>query len=307
MKTITVIVLLCTTLFFSVSAAPNEHVTANDKNKKELNGQEIKSINENKSTDHMITGVIGGKRASINDYPYIAAVLANAYHRGSGIILNNKWVLTSTWVSRKVNASLILIRGGSNSAIDKGQTSWAEKFVTHPDYEYPYYYDIALIKLKTPFKFDKKVKPIKIANKSPVKGESVVLSGFGYSDGTEEKKGNSNDFIHDGWLRSLNRTVIDYQGCKHYYDSYPTFTELNYCTPVTDFKGPCLCESGSPLVRNKELVGVLSIVFYCPDPSYPSVYTDITQKKLKDWIEETIKKNSDASELEEFSNTEYYA
>ncbi|XP_075222244.1 hypodermin-B-like isoform X2 [Lycorma delicatula] len=255
MKTITVIVLLCTTLFFSVSAAPNEHVTANDKNKKELNGQEIKSINENKSTDHMITGVIGGKRASINDYPYIAAVLANAYHRGSGIILNNKWVLTSTWVSRKVNASLILIRGGSNSAIDKGQTSWAEKFVTHPDYEYPYYYDIALIKLKTPFKFDKKVKPIKIANKSPVKGESVVLSGFGYSDGTEEKK----------------------------------------------------CESGSPLVRNKELVGVLSIVFYCPDPSYPSVYTDITQKKLKDWIEETIKKNSDASELEEFSNTEYYA
>ncbi|XP_075222823.1 chymotrypsin-1-like [Lycorma delicatula] len=308
MKTIAVIVSLCTTFFF-VNAAPNELATANDKDKKEFNGQEIKLINKNEDTDHMIAGIIGGKRASIKDYPYTAAVMINAYHMGSAIILNKKWVLTSAWVPLLENASLTLIRGGSDSAIDKGQTSWAEKFVSHPNYTYPFYNDIALIKLKTPLKFDKKVKPIKIAKKPPLKGDSVVITGYGYynATGREEKKDNPNGLVHDGWLRSLTRKVIDYQECKQYYQSYSTFTDVNYCTPVTESEGPCAYENGSPLVHNKELVGVLSAVQYCSNPTHPSVYTDITQKKFQDWIEEIIKHNSDASELEEFSNTEYYA
>ncbi|XP_075222825.1 trypsin-2-like [Lycorma delicatula] len=309
MKKITVIVLLCTTLFFFVKAAPNEQATANDKDKKEFNGQENKLINKNEATNHMIAGIIGGKRASIKDYPYTAAVITRTTHLGSAVILNKKWVLTSAWVPLGEDANITLIRGGSDSAVDKGQTSWAEKFVTHPDYKNPYYYDIALIKLKTPFKFDRNVKPIKIANKTPEKGESVVITGFGYygASGRKEKKENPSTFVHDGWLRSLTRQVIEYKDCKDDYQLYSTFTDLNYCTPVTATEGPCYCENGSPLVHNKELVGVLSVVAYCSNPSYPSVYTDITQKKLQDWIEETIKNNSDASELEEFSNTEYYA
>ncbi|XP_075222826.1 kallikrein-7-like [Lycorma delicatula] len=300
-----IITQILTTLFCNVTATPNEGTITNHKHKNEMDEQKTKSINDNEATDHMITGIIGGRRASIKNYPYTAAILQGGLLMGSGVILNNKWLLTTGTLLHEADPS-ILIRGGTDKVICKGQARRAAKRIVHSNYTYPWLNNVGLIKLKKPFKFNKNLKAIKIGHVVPQDGKKAVLSGFGITIETRgDKKTPLSKSDLTGQLQASSLEVITYHNCKKYYDS-DSFTNRNYCTAVNLTTSPCLLDDGSPLVFKKNLVGLFCGTSDCGNPTKPTIYTDITYKEIKDWIHATIKRESNPSELQEFYNTKYY-
>ncbi|XP_075221423.1 chymotrypsin-1-like [Lycorma delicatula] len=290
------ITVLSVTAFYYVSAAQRKESTKSEEQfPQNIQYNKLEARLNYGEQRHFLSGIIGGKRVSIKSYPYAASVIIRSNHAGTAVVLNKNWVLTSAWVVLYEDVSQVFVRGGSNLVMANGQTSWVEKVIIHPNYTTTYAADIALIKLKKPFKFNKSLKAIKIYNQDlPGVNETAVVTGFGYSESKEISAAlqeNAYKFRHDGWLRAAYLKVIPYEKCKtdYYYQPNTTFSDLNFCTTATTTVGPCDYDYGAPLAYKKYLIGVFSGTPACANPTYPPVYTDI--KKFKDWIKETIKKN----------------
>lgn len=69
---------------------------------------------------------------------------------------------------------------GTSKWDDGGARYNPEKIIPHKEYKRALYpFDIALIKLKTSIKFNKKVQPIKFSNKAVPSGKNMRVSGWG--------------------------------------------------------------------------------------------------------------------------------
>ncbi|XP_020816078.1 seminase-like [Drosophila serrata] len=138
--------------------------------------------------------------------------------------------------------------------------------------------DVALLMLKKPMK-GTNIGKLSLCKQPLKNGNLLTVSGWGMTD--SEQTGPQE------LLRTVQVPVIDKRVCRSVYRSAVELSDTMFCAGVLGKQDACVFDSGGPIVRNKEVCGIVSFGIGCAGNRYPGVYTDITY--LKPFIEKSMK------------------
>jgi len=221
--------------------------------------------------------IVGGTQAKIGAFPYqVAILLKNGEMYCGGSVLTANIVLTAAHCKMPKVADFKIV-AGSNSYKNysaTGQERQITKFLPHENYTDGFSgWDIALVKVATPFVLNAVVKPIALTTNKTYLTGAVISTGWGRTKHGEPKS------IPE-FLQVVTLNMFPYAECLHYWDKLPKNV---YCA-WSFGKGTCSGDSGSPLVRNVtgELVqvGLTSFGRTCGEDI--SVFTQVAA--YVDWI-----------------------
>ncbi|XP_017769450.1 PREDICTED: transmembrane protease serine 9-like [Nicrophorus vespilloides] len=222
--------------------------------------------------------VIKGKVAVIDENPYQVSVFWHSKIIGSGIIVGNISIISvsSLFVERKND---LRIRAGSSIYSEGGQLVEVETVIPHERYNaFTQDYDIAILKLKYPLKYNERINPVKLPEDDfyPAPGTNVFVSGWGVTDENSETP--------EKVLRGAEVMIINHDICKNKYKHRNEITDRMICASSPARADACQGDSGGPLVYGKTLVGVVSFGIGCADPNFPGIYANV--KELLPWIKQ---------------------
>ncbi|XP_028129945.1 trypsin-1 [Diabrotica virgifera virgifera] len=236
--------------------------------------------------------IFGGQNAKEGQFPYQLSLQGphlenlnpNQHYCGASILSHN-WIVTAGHCCLDNVTATRIIAGIINAAGEdseyKQERSIAEVYV-HEDFiggANPH--DICLIKINKPWVYNDRVQPIALPVQDlNIIGE-VVASGWGES---------APDYFPD-MLQWQKSEMPDEETCVNLCDKIeanPYDSLANVCTanPEADH-GVCHGDSGSPLVLDKQLVGIGSWVFGpCGRKGAPSVFTRVSHYVA--WIKQHV-------------------
>lgn len=143
-------------------------------------------------------------------------------------------------------------------------------------------YDIALLELKTPLKFNDRIQPISIADENDKipDGINCLVSGWGDT--------NQKGLAGNSKLRGVEVPIVNRNKCDNQYDAFGGITQQMLCAGRGG-KDSCQGDSGGPLAchlpsrsGNLTLVGVVSWGVDCGKPDMPGVYSRLPV--FRQWI-----------------------
>lgn len=256
----------------------------------------------------------GHSNIQIEDAPFIVGLNISKFahkHFGVAVIINEKWLLSTAsffaYPTEKIYAEnndfflvddrKYYIRTGFTKIDDPDANFIEIEKVVIPDkyrYDQSIKNDIALIKLKEPLNFSKKISPIKIlepANDNLIEKDDS-LDIFGYS-----LSWNSN--IDELRLTHLSMPKLSLNKANNWVkEEYSNQYRVNLFS-VDDiiigskagYYGFCEFDDGSPLVVNDEngnifLAGLYSWTAHCQGYKSPNAFVNVS--KHTDWINNTI-------------------
>ncbi|KAG1947546.1 trypsin-like [Pimephales promelas] len=227
--------------------------------------------------------IIGGYECSKHSQPWQVHLTKNGKSWCGASVINERWLVSAAHCY--VTASRLTVHlGEHNIDIEEGteQRIGAEKVIPHPDYnDKMLNNDFMLIKLKEPAIFNDYVQPIPLATSCSSAGDQCLVSGWGNQ--------NTTGVSFPSTLQCLNLPVLSRAQCEGAYGLI--ITENMFCAGfMKGGKDACQGDSGSPLVCNKELRGVVSWGNGCAQPGYPGVYAEVC--RYTDWVKSTIAANN---------------
>lgn len=96
--------------------------------------------------------IVGGESASVSTWGWAVYLYIGSGSLCGGSIISSSWVITAAHCVRGVRASQVKVYAGSIQRGYYAQMSTASCLVVHPSYDAStYVYDIALVKLASPF------------------------------------------------------------------------------------------------------------------------------------------------------------
>ncbi|XP_046403906.1 trypsin-1-like [Ischnura elegans] len=219
--------------------------------------------------------IVGGEDAAPGEFPYQLSLRSDGYHMCGASILSEDWAVTAAHcVHDKGDNSLQLMAGSLD--VDEGDIYDVTYFTVHPNYDPAarnYDWDMALLKVSTPFVFSSTVSPIAL----PAEGEEldvgtmVVISGWG----DVREGGNIAKF-----LQKVTVPVYDQHECFLDYITDGGITDQMFCAGVKEAgKNSCNGDSGGPVVTNDKLYGIVSWGIGCGEREYPIVYAKVSSMK----------------------------
>ncbi|CAL7945081.1 unnamed protein product [Xylocopa violacea] len=227
--------------------------------------------------------IVGGREASIGEYPYQVSLLYNNNLICGGSIISEDWVLTAAHCVYGLNPTQFRIRLSSSYYDKEGLLIDGIKTFAWPNKynERTYDFDVALIKLPSPIQFSATVKSIKLAEPETVvqSNERAVVTGWGRltSNGPVSSK-----------LQTLTVPIIDQNECVKIFDNQRKVTNNMICAGIlTGGQDTCRGDSGGPLVQNGVQIGIVSWGKGCGVPKYPGVYTRVSA--VRSWIKDKAK------------------
>lgn len=143
-------------------------------------------------------------------------------------------------------------------------------------------FDIALLELKTPLKFNDQVQPIPLVSEIDEieDGTKCLVSGWGDT--------NQEMFAGKNKLRGAEIPIVNRKTCEREYEEHGKITPQMFCAGKGG-KDACQGDSGGPLAchlasrdGNLTLVGISSWGQGCGQPNLPGIYTHLTS--LRQWI-----------------------
>ncbi|CAL1683638.1 unnamed protein product [Lasius platythorax] len=208
----------------------------------------------------------------IEDYPYHVSIQIAGQHVCSGAFIHESWIMTAASCVFNKTLTTISVRVRSSYVHCKqcGNVLEISNIVVHENFnKYVHFNNIALIKLKSPAEFGKKLLPIGLPGKE---NEQV-------QDGTR--------CVVTGWKPMLRpaRTqlaaavvaIINQRTCKERLPSYKPLSEEMLCAANTTRPSEtCQGDLGAPLVSQQTLIGILSYGLGCETKTHPGVYTRIS-------------------------------
>ncbi|KAG7188819.1 hypothetical protein KM043_008428 [Ampulex compressa] len=243
--------------------------------------------------------IVGGSEAGIGEYPWQVSLqwgmIFGTSHFCGGTILKDNWILTAGHCALAVPSyGNLLVKAGKHNIKKKESTEQSvkvAKMIVHENYHggvAPY--DIALMKLASPLKFNSAVQPIDLPKEDSLPSGIVVLSGWGSISRTHVPN-------MPETLQHVNMTIVNLADCKKSVEEISGPSPLhptNVCTgPLYAGISACSGDSGGPLITkdaHPEVIGVVSWgIIPCGTPGAPSVYTRVSA--FTKWITDTMKAN----------------
>ncbi|XP_076181198.1 uncharacterized protein LOC143153663, partial [Ptiloglossa arizonensis] len=209
--------------------------------------------------------IVGGQDAKPAQFPYTVSLRMDGQHNCGGSILSNYHILTAAHCAKifekhidqasVASGSIYLNRGGNRYRV-------AAVYI-HPGYYTDHDKDIAIMKLTEPINFNNNQQSIALPTARPPENVYAVVSGYGYVSSPPSHISNT--------LRYLDLKIIEFNRCKRFY--YPDLTTA-ICTLDGENIGICSGDSGSPLVYNNQVVGLVSRTVPCAK-GYPDIFTSV--------------------------------
>ncbi|XP_069987568.1 serine protease nudel [Penaeus vannamei] len=224
---------------------------------------------------HMDSRIVGGTNADRKTWPFIVSLSYRGSHFCGGSIITAEWVLSAAHclyeLRRRLRKTVIEVQAGMFRRLSWSpyeQTSTVSHVVFHPGYnKYSSDNDIMVIKIATPFQFNRWVRPIALAQKDDVVDKMCSVAGWGT---TTEGGRIPNE------LQEVN--VPLHRQCPRVY-KVPNAHFL--CAGYRHGgKDSCQGDSGGPMMCNSvkkgwELYGVVSFGIGCARRGYPGAYTKV--------------------------------
>ncbi|XP_046896443.1 trypsin-like [Hypomesus transpacificus] len=226
--------------------------------------------------------IIGGQECEPNSRPYMAS-LNYGYHFCGAVLISEQWVLSVAhcWYNPY---SMQIILGEHDLRVFEGteQLMKTENIIWHQSYDYQTLdYDIMLIKLFHPVQITEAVKPVPLPSGCPYGGIRCSVSGWGNTAMGGEVNLPTR-------LQCLDVPIVDGKLCD---ESYPgMITQRMMCVGFMDGgRDVCNGDSGSPLVCQGELHGLVSWGRGCAEAGSPGVYVKVCE--FVHWIRDNMEAN----------------
>ncbi|XP_049903113.1 trypsin-like [Epinephelus moara] len=227
--------------------------------------------------------IIGGYECEPNSRPYMAS-LNYGYHFCGGVLINRQWVLSVAHCWYNPYAMQIML-GEHDVRVFEGTEKLmkTDTIIWHPSYDYQTLdFDIMMIKLFHPVEETAAVAPISLPTWCPIGGLPCTVSGWGNSAPDGEPVNLPTR------LQCLDVPILDEQDCENAYPGM--ITRRMMCAGYLDGgRDACNGDSGSPLVCDGEVHGLVSWGRGCAQPNYPGVYVKLCEFLY--WIEDVMAAN----------------
>lgn len=231
--------------------------------------------------------LVGGKDVKISDYPYLVYIKGKK-HFCVGTIITAQFILTSAECVKEFIGSKYFyfsISAGTDHTSEENLTiSLIEMIHYHPHYlEYKGHNitnNLALIEHSQKIKLSSVTKSIELFSKGEKVASGTVATLIGWEG---ESIGNRR-------LRKLNVPVHSRKQCDRLFKGKRKLGNDQICAgKINTTEGPCLWDTGAPLVIKHRLVGVLSeypdLKEDCNETfEIPVIYTSIAAHHK--WIDE---------------------
>ncbi|XP_049311763.1 chymotrypsin-2-like [Bactrocera dorsalis] len=221
--------------------------------------------------------IYGGQNATEGQFPY--QVLVTRKGDGTmtvcgGAIISRNYVLTAAKCANGYSPSEYSIRAGTVKLNSGGVEIQVAEVKIHPQYG-DSNYDIALLRLSSPFSFNDKIKPVLLGSTDLPEGTPAIITGWG---------GASSDRVADQ-LQYNTEYTLSHNSC---VERLNTLADSMRCLAKSAGNGICNGDFGGPAVANGVLIGITSFIVNGCDSSLPNGFTDVVYSR--DWI----RANSDA-------------
>ena len=226
--------------------------------------------------------IINGEMADINEYPFMVSLKDSSGHFCGGSLIAKNVVLSAA----HCQGGDYEIALGRHNVLNGGQVMQIDREVPHEDYDDSTTdNDYMLIFLTTPAELVEDEVGLIRLNKNPAlpaAGDVVTVMGWGVVD---TETGDLSDV-----LMEVDVVVITNEDCEISSDGTDNYngqiTENMLCA-MDMGEDSCQGDSGGPLVLLGDTplqvqVGVVSWGIGCADPSFPGVYSRVSQ--AYDWI-----------------------
>ncbi|XP_047995087.1 chymotrypsin-1-like, partial [Leguminivora glycinivorella] len=190
-----------------------------------------------------------------NRRPYFALLPENC----GAAIISERWLVTAGHCIEFLRSNLVWVGGDS---IRTSKLYTIDDAIIHPGFSLRpvVINDIALVHLSKPLTFSDTVQPIKLPGMKHQLNTVHTFYGMG-----RDQTGISTEYLMTMKVRTLDmESCLSYMPDGFFYEPYlELMDEVTVCTKRTldsDLPGVCQGDSGSPLVRNKTLVGIASYI-----------------------------------------------
>ncbi|XP_042286428.1 transmembrane protease serine 2 isoform X2 [Thunnus maccoyii] len=235
------------------------------------------------------TRIVGGTEAVNGAWPWQVSLQINDHHLCGGSIISSNWIVSAAhcfqdypnpgmWRVRSGGVSLIQMSSGNGKAV--------QKIISHEKYDTNTHdNDIALLKLYTPLRFTRTVRPVCLPNFGVdlLAGHQAWITGWGAL-----RSSGPTPYI----LNQAEVTVYSRETCNRREILSGAITETMICAgKLQGGVDSCQGDSGGPLVFKEGnvwwLAGDTSWGIGCAWRNKPGVYGNVTY--FTDWIHEQMK------------------
>lgn len=143
-------------------------------------------------------------------------------------------------------------------------------------------YDISMLQLKQPFTLSSTIGIITLATKVDYTIKTCHLYGWNLAEKPKHVTIN-----YSSPLEVVSLTLVQHEICKQKFERVNIVIDNSLVCAHTSFRA-CMADSGSPLVCNNELVGILSLVPGCK-AVYPFAFTNIPH--YSQWIQTVLQQD----------------
>ncbi|XP_008558326.1 chymotrypsin-2-like [Microplitis demolitor] len=225
--------------------------------------------------------ILEGTDAEPEKFPYMVSLRRWNNHVCGGAIISPRHILTAAhcFIGRAdppYTEGLVIV---SSAAVNRynGEIHQVKKVTPHSDYrkgtENRWRNDIAVVELKNDISENRYQKPIALPKADTPGNVTAVLSGWGQTT----LRGEESDRLKQRIVRILPNDECNKKDAD--------ILDTNLCGFNGRGTGFCEGDSGSPLIHNNEIVGIVSFSILC-GIGYPDSYTRVY--KYLDFINSTM-------------------
>ncbi|XP_052280967.1 cubilin-like [Dreissena polymorpha] len=243
-----------------------------------------------KADKHRKKRVVGGSVSSTGQWPWIIGLrVGPGIVNCGGTIISRHWVLTAGHCVKDFLFSpqeLSIVAGSHDLSDVTGQVRHVAEVIIHPDYNFIYSDDIALLRLQRPLDFSDDVNAACLPWDGRQFSPSSNCYVVGYGVWNVE---NYYTTLAPRYLRHVRTKIVHSDMCTELY-SYKTYIkDTMMCAGYTGGgMDACKGDSGSGLLCETEagrwmVAGVVSWGDMCGNTNRPGVYTRVTS--FLEWID----------------------